>query len=144
MQVLDKVRSLRRLPTLLVLANGIVWLLFIVKYALVSQPYRPHVKHFEEQSPSYIFWGHAFPFEQFTSPIVRIAHLVNMPSFYAAAPLNFFCSSRGIVVDDLYFGISEGGYYLILVSLFSFLQWYLIGLLLHAVIERLRRIEPVL
>ena len=126
------------MPTLLVLANGIFWLFFIVKFALVSQPYHPHVKHFEEESPPYIFWGHAFPFEQSTSPIVRAAHLVNMPSFYAAAPLNFYCSYRGIVVDDLYFGISEGGYYLILVFLFSFLQWHLVGLLVHAVIKHLR------
>jgi hypothetical protein len=93
MQVIDEIRRLR-LPAVLMLANGIFWLLFVVKFALVSQPYQPHVKHFEEESPPYIFWGHALPFEQFTSPIVRIAHAIDMPSFYAATPFNFLCSRR--------------------------------------------------
>lgn len=129
----------RGLPTILMLANAAFWLFFAVNFALVNKPYKPHVKHFEEESPPYIYWGHALPFEQFTAPFVRAAHLVEMPSFYAAAPFNLYCSYRGIFVDNLYFGISEGGYYLILVCLISFLQWYLVGRLAQFFLRVLNR-----
>ncbi len=142
MQVTGKVRS-ASLPTLLMLINGVFWLFFAANFVMVSQAYQPHVKHFEEESPPYIFWGHALPFKQFTAPFVRVTHLVEMPSFYTAAPFNFYCSHKGIVVDDLYLGVSEGGYYLILVFLISFLQWCLVGMLMHFVIRHLRRDRAV-
>ncbi len=138
MQVTGKVRR-AGLPRLLMLINGVFWLFFGANFVMVSQPYQPHAKHFEEESPPYIFWGHALPFEQFTAPFVRVAHLVEMPSFYAAVPFNFYCSHESIVVDDLYLGVSEGGYYLILVFLISFLQWYVVVLLMQFVIRHLRR-----
>jgi len=63
------------------------------------------------------------------TPLMRTTRLMQWPSFFAAAPLNFYVSRRGIVVDDLFWGTSAGGYYLILVCVLSFFQWYLIGLL---------------
>jgi hypothetical protein len=107
-QITGKIRS-ASLPTSLVLINGVFWLFFAANFVMVSQPYQPHVKHFEEESPPYIFWGHALPFGQFTAPFVRVAHLLEMPSFYTAAPFKFYCSYKGVVVDDLHFGVSEGG-----------------------------------
>jgi hypothetical protein len=127
------------LPIMLMIANGVFWLFFAVNFAVVSQPYHPHVKHFEEASSPYIFWGHALPFEQFTSSFINAAHLIELPSFYAAAVFNLYCSRRGIVVDDLYLGVSEGGYYLLLVFLISFLQWYLYGLLAQFVAQLIHR-----
>jgi hypothetical protein len=115
--------------TLQVLANALIWLIFAVNFASESHPYEPHTKLFEEPSPPYIIWSRAFPFEKYMTPLMRTTRLLQWPSFYAAAPFNFYVSRHGIVVDDLFWGTSAGGYYLILVCALSFFQWYLIGLL---------------
>ena len=120
---------------ILLIANGAFWLVFALTFVARSHAYAPHIKVFEEESPPYIFWSRAFPFEQYTSPLLRTTRLVQWPSFYAATPLNLYFSHRGIVVDQLYWGVSAGGYYLILACLLSFLQWYLVGLF----IDYLRR-----
>jgi hypothetical protein len=123
---------------LLLLANGLFWLVFAVNFVANSFAYKPHVKIFEEVSPPYIFGSRAFPFEQYMSPMMRATRIVQWPSFYAATPLNLYFSHRGIVVDQLFWGVSVGGYYLLLVFLLSFLQWYLTGLLIDFLSRRLR------
>ena len=117
----------RRLISLLILANGLFWLAFAINFVVVSRAYKPHPPLFEEPSPPYIFWSRAFPFEQYMSPFMRATRFLQRPSFYAASPLNFCFSRRGIVVDHTYWGVSVGGYYLIAVCLLSFAQWYVIG-----------------
>jgi hypothetical protein len=115
---------------ILAAGNCVLWIAWIGNFLVLSRPYTPHQKTFEEDSPSYIFWGRAFPPPANTSPIIRTVRLVEFPSFFIAIPVNYFFSSRGIVVDHLYGGISAGGYYLIAVFLLSFVQWYAIGWLL--------------
>ncbi len=124
-----------RLPRLFVVANAVFWIVFGTNFALKSYTYKPHTKIFEEQSPPYILWSRAFPFDQYTSPMMRATRYLQWPSFYAATPINLYFSRRDIVVDHLYWGVSVGGYYLIGVCLLSFLQWYLVGLL----VDYLRR-----
>ena len=125
-----------RATTVLILANGVLWLVFVIHFVVVSQPYAPHEPQFEEFAPAYIFWGRAYPFEQYCgSWPMRATRLLERPSFYAAIPVNYFFSRRGITVDHLYGGVSAGGYYLIAVFLTSFLQWYLVGL----IVDHLRR-----
>lgn len=126
-----------RLTRLLVLANGILWLVFATNFVLKSYPYTPHAKTFEEQSPPYVFWGRAFPFEQYMSPLMRLTRFVAWPSFFAATPYFRYFDSRGINGDQLYGGISVTGYYLLIVCIFSFIQWYLIGLLADHLRRRL-------
>jgi hypothetical protein len=116
-----------RFARLLVLANSIFWLIFAINFAAKSYTYRPHVRAFEEVS-AYIFWSRAFPMDQLASPLMRVTRFVQWPSFYAAGRLFFV--HRDIDVSRIYWGISLGGYYLILVCLLSFLQWYLLGLLI--------------
>lgn len=130
-----------QLPRLFMLANAILWLIFSTNFALKSYTYRHHTKIFEEESSPYILWSRAFPFDEYMSPLMRATRVVQWPSFYAATPVNLYFSHRGIVVDQLYWGISVGGYYLICVCLLSFLQWYLVGLLLAYLRARLRS-EP--
>jgi hypothetical protein len=51
-----------------------------------------------------------------------------MASFVVAKPHFWYFNTQGITLDHLYRGVSVGGYYLILVCLLSFFQWYLVGL----------------
>jgi hypothetical protein len=126
-----------RFTTLLIFANCLFWLIFAIDFRSRTYPYKPHPPVFEEQAPPYIFWGRAFPTFEYLNSVMRTAHLVQWPSFYAAIPLNFYFSRRGIVVDHQYGGISVGGYYLVAVCLLSFLQWYLIGLFIDWIRHRL-------
>jgi hypothetical protein len=114
--------------TLLVLANALFWFIFAVSFVSDSYRYEPHPKRFEEPSSPYIICSRAFPFAGYMNPLMRATRVLQWPSFYAAAPFNFYVSRRGIVLDDLLWGTSAGGYYLILVCVLSFFQWYLIGL----------------
>ena len=66
---------------------------------------------------------------------MKVTRFIQRPSFIAAAPYFWYFNSHSITVDHLYWGISVGGYYLLLVCLLSFLQWYLVGL----VIDLIRR-----
>jgi|SRR5579863_5670718 len=119
-----------RLSRLFLIGNAIFWIVFGTNFALKSYAYKQHTKIFEEESSPYILWSRAFPFDEYMSPLMRATRLVQWPSFYAATPLNLYFSHRGIVADQLYWGISVGGYYLICVCLLSFLQWYLVGVFL--------------
>ena len=126
-----------RLAKLLPVANGVFWVVFAVYFQAKSFQWRPHAKLFEEVSPPYVFWGHAFPFAQYMSHFMRFTRLLQWPSFRAATPFNLYLSHRGIVVDDLFWGVSAGGYYLIIVGVLSFLQWYLIGVLIDYTSSRM-------
>jgi hypothetical protein len=123
---------------LLVLANTVFWLIFAVSFVSESYHFEPHTKLFEEPSSPYIFWSRAFPVERYMSPFMRTTRLLQWPSFYAAAPFNFYVNRRGFVVDDLFWGISVGGYYIIFVCLLSFFQWCLIGSLADYIKRRAR------
>ncbi len=59
------------------------------------------------------------------------------PSVVAAKPFYWYFNSRGIVVARLFLGVSVGGYYLLVVSFISFLQWLLIGFLADTAYHRL-------
>lgn len=128
----------RPFSRLLLLANAVLWLAFAVNFIVKSYPYQPHPKVFEEVSPPYIFWGHAFPPDQFMAPLMRATRLIQAPSFYAARPFYWYFDKRGIVADRLYAGVCLGGYYLLLVCLLSFAQWYLTGLVIDFVRRRFR------
>jgi hypothetical protein len=124
-----------RATRILLIANSVLWVIFAANFIAKSRPYKSHPFMFEETAPPYIFWGHALPFEEYWSPMMRITRTLEAPSFYASIPLNWYFSRRAITVDHQYWGISTGAYYLLLGCLLSFAQWYLFGL----VIDYLRR-----
>jgi len=130
---------MKKLSIILVLANGSFWLGFAIFFLVNSQPYQPHRLVFEEDSPNLIYFGRSLSYlvNEQMRPTIRVVRVVQWPSFYAASPLNFYFSRRGIVVDRTYWGVSVGGYYLIAVCLLSFLQWYLVGLLVDYFRRRL-------
>jgi hypothetical protein len=68
-----------------------------------------------------------------------VTYVVQKPSVVAAMPFYWYFDRRGIVINSLFWGISVGGYNLLLVSLISFLQWLLIGFLFDEVYRRLVR-----
>jgi hypothetical protein len=118
---------------LVILANGIYWMVFAVLFVTGSYPSRPHRPAFEEVTPSYIFFGRALrQIDTGTGVglpplLIKLTYAIQRPSVLAARPFYWYFDSRGITVDHLYGGISVGGYYLLLVCLLSFVQWYLVG-----------------
>jgi hypothetical protein len=127
----------RRFAKLLPLANGLFWLVFAINFLLNSHPYKIHPIMFEEQAPLYTYYGRALPAEMWMTPLMRATRILQWPSIVAARPYFWYFDRHGIVGDRLYAGISVTGYYLVLVCAFSFLQWYLAGLLMDYLVERL-------
>jgi len=120
------------------LANGILWIMFFILFAFKGHPYKPHRPSFEEELPGYSYFGRALPIEnEYMGPFLRTSRFVQGPSFYAGRPYFWYFNSHGITVDRLYGGVSVGGYYLLVVCLLSFLQWYLVGLLIDYVRKRI-------
>lgn len=127
-----------RSTKLLMLANGVFWLVFASNFAAKSYAYHPHVKAFEEPSPPYIIFHRAFPFDKYMTPIMQTSRILQWPSFKTIAkPYFWYFNKNGIDGDTLYRGTSVSGYYLVIVFLVSFLQWFLIGLFVDYVRKRL-------
>jgi hypothetical protein len=138
------------LTGLLMLSNIVFWIVFGVAFAMQSYPYERHKLTFEEITPSYIFFGRALrEVDSGTGAalpplLMKVTNIIQRPSFIAAVPYFWFFNSHGITVDHPYWRISVGGYYLLLVCLISFLQWYLVGTFFNYVWRRLMvRPRPV-
>ena len=131
----------RALPLL----NLAFWLIFGVLFVAQSYPYKPHRLAFEEITPSYIFFGRALRETDsgtgaaLPPALMKVTYVIQKPAVVAAKPFYWYFNGRGIVVDRLFCGISVGGYYLLVVSLLSFLQWLLIGFFADAAYLRLNR-----
>lgn len=115
---------------LLLLANVVFWIAFATNFLVNSRAYRPHPPIFEEESPLYTYYGRALPAQQYMTPLMRTTRLLQWPSFLAARPFFWYFDNHGIDGERLYGRISVTGYYLLIVCLLSFLQWYLVGLLI--------------
>jgi len=126
-----------RFVRLLLLANGVLWLVFALNFVANSHPYSPHPPMFEEQSPLYAYYGRALPAEQYMTPLMRITRFLEWPSFFVARPYFWYFDSHGIDGARRYGRVSVTGYYLLIVCLLSFLQWYLVGSLTDYVKRRL-------
>jgi hypothetical protein len=130
------VTSRPTIARVMTVANIFFWLVFVVLFLLQSHPYKPHKLSFEEASPSYIFFGRDLR-EVDTGmggslppPLMKVTSAIQKASFVAAKPYYWYFTSHEITVDRLYWHVSVGGYYLVVVCFFSFLQWYLLGFLL--------------
>ena len=111
----------------MLLANTAFWAIFAVNFLVNSHSYRPHPPMFEEQAPLYAYYGRALPAEQYMTPLMRATRFLQWPSFYAARPYFWYFDKHGIDGERLYGGVSVTGYYLLIVCVLSFLQWYLVG-----------------
>jgi hypothetical protein len=125
MTVLQDVK--RAVTRFLLIANGLFWLGFGIEFVTHSTAYVPHVPLFEETAPLYCYFGRGLPIEQWMAPFMRVARLVQWPSFFLARPFFWYFNAHDIVGERIYWGISVTGYYLLLVCVFSFLQWYFIA-----------------
>ena len=132
-----------RFTRLLIIANAVFWLAFGTLFVAKSYPYKPHKLVFEEVTPSYIFFGRALrQIDTGTGVglpplLIKLTYAIQKPSVLAARPFFWYFNSRGITVDRQYRGVSVGGYYLLLVCLLSFLQWYLVGFFIDYLTRRL-------
>ena len=126
-------------------ANSFFWLVFGVLFLLQSYPYQPHELYFEEATPNYIFFGRALrEIDSGTGVslpprLMRVTSAIQKPSFVAARPYYWYFNNHEITVDRLYWHISVGGYYLLVVCILSFVQWYLLGFLLDLLKARITR-----
>ena len=124
------------IASVMTVANSFFWVVFVVLFLLQSYPYKPHKLSFEEATPSYIFFGRALreiasgTGESLPPPLMKVTSAIQRPSFVAAKPYYWYFNSHEITVDHLYWHVSVGGYYLIVVCILSFMQWYLLGFLL--------------
>jgi hypothetical protein len=127
---------------LAILANAVYWIVFAILFVAGSYPYRPHLPRFEEITAAYIFFGRALKLLDTGTGIglpplfLKITFAVQWPSAYAARPFFWYFNRHNISVDHQYFGTSLGGYYLLLVGVLSFLQWYLIGWVVQKLWDR--------
>ena len=127
------------------IGNSFFWLVFAVLFLLQSYPYQPHELRFEEPSPSYIFFGRAL--REINSGtgiglpprLVTVTRAIQRPSFDAARPYYCHFDDLEITTNSQYLHISVGGYFLLVVCILSFAQWYLLGLLLDALKARITR-----
>ena len=84
----------------------------------------------------YIYYGRALPAEQYLTPFLRSVRFLEWPSFFAARPYFRYFDSHGIYGEQLYSGVSVTGYYLVIVCLLSFVQWYAVGRIVDYARER--------
>jgi hypothetical protein len=61
---------------------------------------------------------------------MKVTSAIQKVSFVVAKPYYWYFHSHEITVDRLYGHVSVGGYYLVVVCILSFVQWYLLGFLL--------------
>ncbi len=72
------------------------------------------------------------------TPLLRTMRFLEWPSFFAARPYFWYFDTHGIYGKQLYWRVSVTGYYLLIVCLLSFLQWYGVGWLLDRVRKRVK------
>jgi hypothetical protein len=124
------------------IANLCFWLCFWVAFFLAAQPYDPRPWGHVPVDP-YSFGGHAIGLTRssLTYPFMQAAFWIEFPSFLIATlgQRTFFSSVSG---DQVFAGISIGGYKLLVVMVLSFVQWYLIGWLGQKLWERWFRHHP--
>jgi hypothetical protein len=125
-----------RFTKLLILANGVFWLVFVINFLANSRAYKPHPITFEERSPLFVYYGRALPAEQYMSPLMRTTRTLQWPSLFSARPYFWYFDRHGIYGEQLYGGISVTGYYVLIVCALSFLQWYVVGWLIDWVRNR--------
>lgn len=129
------------IPTILG-ANLLFWAYFWVDFAGRVVSYEVRQPKFEEVLPTFVFYGRALPSDQerrLTS--LRLAKVLHAPSFWVARPYVWITTSKGILWDKVYWGVSPGGYLLLIVMVLSFGQWFLVGLGVRRLLRG--RVAPV-
>jgi len=115
---------------LLLVANLLFWIYFGIAFARASYPYRREVWNYTAPTApaGYTFFGHTVGVREsaFQHPFFRGMFYAEFPSF-ALARLGQNLLFPHVTGDQLFAGISEGGWRLLVVVLLSFVQWYFIA-----------------
>lgn len=119
-----------RLGRLLVVANLLFWIYFGLAFARASYPYSREVWNYNAPTAlaGYTFFGHSLGVREsaFQHPFFKAMCYTEFPSF-ALTRLGQNLLFPHVTGDQLFAGISEGGWRLLVVVLLSFFQWYLTG-----------------
>lgn len=119
--------SASKLVKPLLVANLCFWIYFAISFAHASYPFkRDPWGH--PVGAGYTFLGHSIGIVEspFAHPFFQVMFWIEFPSF-AVASLGQKVLFPIITGDQLFAGISEEGWSLLVVALLSFLQWYLVG-----------------
>lgn len=129
----------RRAVLIVIAANTLFWVYFWTSFAFAAESHDPRPwGHYPVDE--HTFWGHSIGLTQSTAlyPFMRVAEWVQFPSFVVVVAF------EKMVLGDVgasatLLGISIMGWRLLVVMGLSFLQWYLIALVLRRVWTRTSR-----
>jgi hypothetical protein len=119
--------STGKFVSVLLIANLCFWIYFVISFAQASYPYK-HDPWGHPAGAGYTFLGHSIGIAEspFAHLFFRVMFWVEFPSF-AVARLGQNLLFPNVTGDQLFAGVSEGGWRLLVGALLSFLQWYLVG-----------------
>ena len=120
----------------MLVANLCFWTYFWLAFAYASQPYDPRPWGYLPVDP-YSFGGHAIGLTRssLTYPFMRVAFWIEFPSFLLVALVRKAFLS-GVSGDTFFAGISAGGYALLVTTLLSFIQWYIVAWVVQKLWQR--------
>ena len=126
------------------IANLAFWIFFWISLTIRMVPYEPHPPLFEEMRPAFVIDSRAFPaLEERTALSLKLVRYGQLPSILMVYPagwlFNEFVVEEPPLGADTYWGMSPAIYHLILITLVSFGQWYLVALFVMWLIQKFKR-----
>jgi len=119
-----------------VLSDFILWLIFALTFASESDSYMPHRPYFEEVFPTYFFFGRALrEIDSGTGvglrpTLITLTFAIQSRASSCRDPFVRLLVGAALRSTSNIGEFPSGGYYLLLVCVLSFLQWYIVGFLL--------------
>lgn len=127
----------RKVITIVLAANLFFWVYFWLDFGFRTQPYKPRPPVLDEPVPHFVFWGKALPWQkEMLVRSLQLAQWIQAPSFFVARPYVWVVNKNPQLWDEIFLGVSPGGYLLLIVMVLSFGQWYLVGIALRWLLGR--------
>ena len=129
-------QKLGKITATLLMANLLLWVYFWTAFALAAEPYDPRPwGHYPVDL--YCLWGSAIGLTKsaLMYPFMKAIFWTELPSFWLVTLIQRTLFSK-VSADAFLFGISTGGYKLLVIMALSFFQWYLVGRLIQKLTKR--------
>jgi hypothetical protein len=122
--------------------NLLFWIVFIVAVGIKAVPFTDHPPEFEEELPAFKFGRWAMPVEmESQSVLLKTIYTVYFPSYRPLAGVTNWITTEKTWVDRIG-PLSIGSYVLVGTMLLSFIQWYVVAILLWRMVASVRKIGP--
>jgi hypothetical protein len=124
---------------LLLIANLCLWVYFWLAFAQASYRYRPDpLGH--PAGTGYTYWGHSIAVTEsgLKYPFFKTVFYVQLPSFMIAVLVERVFDPP-LISHRFFVGVSMAGWSLLATMLLSFLQWYLVALVVQKLWRRRSR-----